>query len=150
MPLNTSALSPRPRGVSMTNARSSLKTVELVAAVILAVSASSSAQAQTAAATARVPFPFPAHPVPPIPSGPKVPPASALDGSPVSEQNLVNGRLPPTTPDGVGPSVDKPYRAPANVSAATAAVTPGAAAATFTATDWPTFGMNRHRTGNKP
>ena len=134
----------------MTNARSSLKTVELVAAVILAVSASSGAQAQTAAAPA--PMPFPAHPVPPIPSsGPTVPPASALDGSPVSEQNLVNGRLPPTTPDGAGSSVDAPYRAPANVSAATAAVTPGAAAATsFTATDWPTFGMNTQRTGNNP
>ena len=151
----------------MTNARSSLKTVELVAAVILAVSASSSAQAQTAAGssaqdqtaaassaqeqTAAATAPFPAHPVPPFPSGPMVPAASALDGSPVSEQNLVNGHLPPTTPDGVGPSVDAPYRAPAKVSAATLTKTAGAAAATsFTATDWPTFGMNRQRTGNNP
>ncbi|MCX5539351.1 PQQ-binding-like beta-propeller repeat protein [Paraburkholderia sp. CNPSo 3076] len=48
-------------------------------------------------------------------------------------------------------SVDPPYLAPANVSAAARSVTPGAvAAATFTATDWPTFGMNAQRTGYNP
>ncbi|HEV3425430.1 MAG TPA: PQQ-binding-like beta-propeller repeat protein [Paraburkholderia sp.] len=52
-----------------------------------------------------------------------------------------------TTP----PVEDAPLLAPADVSAATRALTPGAAVATsFTATDWPTFGMNAQRTGNNP
>jgi outer membrane protein assembly factor BamB len=129
----------------MTNARAGLEKVERVAAVILAFFAGSSALAQTS--------PMPPH----GPSGssaiPNMPPASALDGSPVSQQNFVNGHLPPSVPGGQGPTLtaNAPYQAPAAVSAATRARTPGAAAASsFTATDWPTFGMDMQRTGNNP
>ncbi|MGF6604181.1 outer membrane protein assembly factor BamB [Paraburkholderia sp. GAS448] len=55
------------------------------------------------------------------------------------------------TTEATAPVEDAPLLAPAAVSAATRAVTPGAAVApSFTATDWPTFGMNAQRTGNNP
>jgi hypothetical protein len=69
----------------------------------------------------------------------------------VSQQNMGSGMNPDSVPDVAGPVVDAPLLAPANVSAATRALTPGAATAlSFTATDWPTFGMNAQRTGNNP
>ncbi|CAE6850085.1 Outer membrane protein assembly factor BamB [Paraburkholderia nemoris] len=55
------------------------------------------------------------------------------------------------TPAETAPVEDAPLLAPVAVSAATRAMTPGAALApSFTATDWPTFGMNAQRTGNNP
>jgi outer membrane protein assembly factor BamB len=46
---------------------------------------------------------------------------------------------------------DPPFLASPAATAATRALTPGAALATsFTATDWPTFGMNAQRSGNNP
>jgi len=111
----------------MTNARPALKPLTLVAAVMLAVAGGSSAQAQTLQATA--------------------PPGA----SPVSQQQPLSGVDPDNVADGSEPAEDPPDLSSAVVSAATRALTPGAALApSFTATDWPTFGMNAQRTGNNP
>ncbi|MGF6604183.1 hypothetical protein P3T23_008938, partial [Paraburkholderia sp. GAS448] len=133
----------------MTRALYRFRLAGLVAAVTFAVSAAPGAHAQTSPASAPVTLLPHQHPAPA--SGPQVPPASALDGSPVSQQNLGSGINPDSVPDVTGPVEDPPLLAPANVTAATRAVTPGATtAASFTATDWPTFGMNAQRTGNNP
>ncbi|MGF6600194.1 outer membrane protein assembly factor BamB [Paraburkholderia sp. GAS448] len=133
----------------MTSVPSRLKFVGPVAAMMFAVSAASIAEAQSSATTA--PAALLPHSHAAASSGPQVLPASAFDGSPVSQQNLASGVAPASVTDGMGPPEDAPLLAPANVSAATRALTPGAAlASSFTATDWPTFGMNAQRTGNNP
>ncbi|MGF6600188.1 outer membrane protein assembly factor BamB [Paraburkholderia sp. GAS448] len=133
----------------MTRALSRSGLAGLAAAVTLAVSAAPGVHAQTSPASAPATLLPHLHPAPS--SGPRVPPASAFDGSPVSQQNMGSGVSPGSASDGSGPPDDPPLLAPANVTAATRAVTPGATtAASFTATDWPTFGMNAQRTGNNP
>jgi outer membrane protein assembly factor BamB len=69
----------------------------------------------------------------------------------MSQQQPVSGVDPGDVADVSGPVEDSPFLASPAASAATRALTPGAALApTFTATDWPTFGMNAQRTGNNP
>jgi outer membrane protein assembly factor BamB len=150
----------------MTNARNSNSAARLIVASVasvLAGMAGSGAQAQSSnaapaaasapglaiagQASANVPFPFP-HGPHPFGVGPKLPPASALDGSDVDKQNGGDTIDPNRFRDDSGPSVDTPYHAPDPATAATVSQTPGAATdPTFTSTDWPTYGMNRQRTG---
>jgi outer membrane protein assembly factor BamB len=150
----------------MTNADNVIDASRLVAALILAGMAGSGAQAQSSNATpaaasapglaiagqasANAPNPFP-HGPHPFGVGPNLPPASALDGSDVDKQNGGDKINPNRFRDDSGPAVDTPYQAPEPATAATLSRTPGAAAApTFTTTDWPTYGMNRQRTGYNP
>jgi outer membrane protein assembly factor BamB len=150
----------------MTNARNRINAARLVAALILAGMAGSGAQAQSSnaapaaasapglavagQASANVPFPFP-HGPRSFGIGPSLAPANALDGSQVDQQNGGNAVDPNRFRDDTGPAVDTPFQASEPATAATLARTPGAAtAATFTSTDWPTYGMNRQRTGYNP
>jgi outer membrane protein assembly factor BamB len=150
----------------MTNARDRINARRLIAALILAGMAGSGAHAQSSnaapaaasapglavagQASANVPFPFP-HGPHPFGVGPSLAPASALDGSQVDQQNGGNTIDPNRFRDDTGPAVDTPFQAPEPATAATLSRTPGAAtAATFTTTDWPTYGMNRQRTGYNP
>lgn len=127
----------------MRNASAALKPVGLAVALILVVVASSGGQAQTSNATTPV-----AH-LAELVSASERPAAGAPGGSPEREQNLMSGVEPDAVPYGAGPVEDEPFRAAANVSAVTRDRTLGAAvASSFTATDWPTFGMNAQRTGN--
>ena len=150
----------------MANALSRINAARFVAALMLTGMAGSSVQAQSsnaapaatlapdlgaaAAAAAKVPFPFP-HGLHPFGNGPHVAPASALDGSEIDKQNGGNTVNPNRFRDDSGPAADTPFQAPELATAATLARIPGAStAATFTATDWPTYGMNRQRTGYNP
>ncbi|MGF6970305.1 outer membrane protein assembly factor BamB [Paraburkholderia sp. WC7.3g] len=147
----------------MNNAHNVIDASRLVAALILAGMAASGAQAQSsnaapaaasapglataaqASSNALNPFPHGTHP---SGVGPKVPPAFALDGSDVDKQNGGDKINPNKFLDDTGPAVDTPYQAPEAATKATLSRTPGAVAApTFTTTDWPTYGMNRQRTG---
>ncbi|MGF6478186.1 PQQ-binding-like beta-propeller repeat protein [Paraburkholderia sp. JPY419] len=147
----------------MKSAHNVIDASRLVAALILACAAGSGAQAQSsnaapaaasapglaiaaqASSNALDPFPHGPHP---HGVGPKVPPAFALDGSDVDKQNGGDKINPDNFRDDRGPAVDTPYQAPEAATAATLSRTPGAVAApTFTTTDWPTYGMNRQRTG---
>lgn len=151
----------------MTHARDRINAARLLVTLMLAAGmASSGAQAQSsnaapaaapapglavaADASTKVPFPFP-HGPHPFGTGPRVAPASALDGSEIDKQNGGNTINPNRFRDDSGPAADTPFQAPELATAATLVRTPGAAAAaTFTATDWPTYGMNRQRTGYNP
>ena len=96
-----------------------------------------------AAALAALPFPA-ARAQQLLPHGhfsslgaPALPPAGTVGGQGTMENAAADGA-----------AVEAPHRAAPEVSLATAALTPGAAAATsFTATDWSTFAFNPQRLG---
>ncbi|MFL9935326.1 PQQ-binding-like beta-propeller repeat protein [Paraburkholderia sp. RL18-103-BIB-C] len=148
----------------MNYAHNKINAARLAAALMLTGMAGSSAQAQSsnaapaaalapglavaAGASANSPFPHGPHR---FGVGPSVAPASALDGSEVDKQNGGDKINPNRFRDDRGPAADTPFQAPEPATLATLARTPGAAtAATFTTTDWPTYGMNRQRTGYNP